>query len=136
MKKSLFMVAAASVWLSVGALMAQAPGNRPMRSATERAKNETEQLVKELSLSADQQTKLYDINLKYAKKDSVRFSEMRNNGGNIDRNAMMEEMRKTQEAKTAEVNALLTESQQSKYKTYLENRQQRMRAGAGRPNNQ
>ncbi len=130
------MLAVASLWLSMGALMAQAPGNRQMRSATERAKTETEQLVKELSLSADQQAKLFDINLKYAKQDSVRFTQMRNAGGNMDRNAMMEEMRKTQEAKTAEVNTILNESQQSKYKTYLENRQQRMRAGAGRPNNQ
>lgn len=117
---------------------------RQMRSATERAKNETTRLVKSLELDSAQTAALCAINMKYAVQDSIRFAGMRgNNNAQVDREKMMQEMRATQEAKAKEVNAILKEGQKANYKKYLEERQQRgqgqggqRQGGQGGPGNQ
>jgi len=128
--KTLKTIAVATLFMIGSVSFAQGPqggmgGGRQMRSSTERAKTETEQLTKTLSLDATQSAKMYDINLKYAQQDSVRFAGMRANNQEVDRDKMMQEMRASQEAKSAEVNAILTDDQKAGYKKYLEERQQR-----------
>jgi hypothetical protein len=86
-------------------------------------------LVKDLSLDEAQTAKILEINLKYAAKDSVRMAEMRNSGGQIDREKMIKEMQAQQEVKSAEVQAILKGDQVAKYKEYLIERQQRRQGG-------
>lgn len=104
---------------------AQGPGGRQMRSATDRAKAETEQMTQALSLDAAQVVKIQEINLKYAQQDSVRFAELRNSGQQMDREKMMETWRTTQEAKTNEINSVLTDDQKAKYAKFMEERRNR-----------
>jgi periplasmic protein CpxP/Spy len=114
---------------AIGSLaVAQNPGqggNRMNRSVAERAKAEVTSLVTTLGLDATQTLKVLEISTKYAQKDSVRFAEMRNSGAQMDREAMMTQMRATQEAKNTEIQAVLTPEQITKYKAFLEERQQR-----------
>ena len=118
----------ATALLIIGTVvMAQGPGNRQMRSASERAKMETERMVKFLDLNADQTMKVQEINLAYAVKDSVSFAAMRNSmsAGNVDREAMKAAREATVKAKATEIKALLTEAQKAKYDTYIKESLQR-----------
>jgi hypothetical protein len=116
---------------------AQGPGQggRQMRSATDRAKAETEQMTQTLALDQAQVVKVQEINLKFAKQDSVRFAEMRAGGQQMDREKMMETMRANQEAKSKELNEVLTDDQKAKYTKFLEERRQRG-FGGGQGNRQ
>ena len=105
-------------------------GGRMSRSATERAQNETLNLVKALSLDVEQTGKILEINKKYAVQDSIRMVEMRNQGGQPDFQALREQMQKNETAKAAEVTALLKPEQIEKFKKYQEERAQR-RQGMG-----
>ena len=126
--KILKTITAAALLLMGTVVMAQqGQGNRQMRSATERAKTETERIVKAVELTADQTAKILVINQKYAVKDSIRFADMRNSqsSGNVDREAMMKEMKASRDVKTIEVKAVLTEDQKTKYDAYLKERDER-----------
>jgi periplasmic protein CpxP/Spy len=119
-------------------VMAQGPGqgqgqgNRQMRSSSERAKMETEQLTESLGLSTEQKVKVLEINMKYAAKDSVRFAGMRAQGQNIDRDVMMKEMQAQRAEQAKEVKALLTDDQKTKYDAYLKEKAERgPRGGQG-----
>lgn len=109
----------------------QGPGGRQQRSVAERAKAETETLITTLSLDAAQTLKVLEISKKYAAKDSVRFAAMRQaaEGVEVDREAMMTQMRAVQEAKNTEIQAILTEPQVVKYKAYVAERATRMGGG-------
>lgn len=140
--KSLKTLVAVGLFVLGATVMVQAQGqgrgNRQMRSATERAKMETESMVKALELKADQTPKIQDINYKYAVKDSIRFDEMRKDreaGKVVDREEMMKKMNEQREAKTIEVKALLTEDQKTKYDELQKQRDQRRprQNGEGRP---
>jgi len=124
-----FKTLAVIALFAIGSLaVAQNPGmggNRMNRSVAERAKAEVTSLVTALGLDATQTLKVLEISTKYAQKDSVRFAEMRNSGAQMDREAMMTQMRATQEAKNTEIQAVLTPEQITKYKAFLEERQQR-----------
>ncbi|MDD4922096.1 MAG: hypothetical protein PHS30_06415 [Bacteroidales bacterium] len=114
MKKIKTMTAAALFAIGT-AVMAQAPANRPMRSASERAKMESEMMVKSLGLSTDQTAKVKDINLKYALKDSVsRAERLKNQAQDVDREAMKKAMKAEREAKSNEIKAVLTDAQKMK----------------------
>jgi periplasmic protein CpxP/Spy len=122
----LFKTIAAAVLLVLGTtVMAQGPGqgNRQMRSSSERAKSDTEQLVKALELTPDQTAKILDINLKSAVKDSLRFAEMRSAGGSMDREAMMKAMQTQREELGNQIKAVLTEAQKTKYDAFLKERE-------------
>jgi len=125
-------LAAAALLVLSTSMMAQGQGNRQMRSATERAKTETENVIKAVVPTVEQALKILDINLKYAAKDSIRGAEMRA-GGNFDREAMMKAMQEQRAAKTQEIKALLTDEQKTKYDAYLKEmeaqRGQRMGGG-------
>jgi len=133
------MTAAALLLIGTTA-MAQNQGreNRQMRSATERAKTETESMVKSLELNADQTAKIQVINYTYATKDSIRFVEMskdREAGKTPDREAMMKLMKEQRDAKTTEVKAILTDDQKTKYDELQKQREQNRnrQGGQGRP---
>lgn len=98
-------------------------------------KAETEQMTQTLALDQAQVVKVQEINLKFAKQDSVRFAEMRAGGQQMDREKMMETMRATQEAKTKELNEVLTDDQKAKYTKFQEERRQRG-FGGGQGNRQ
>lgn len=106
-------------------------GGRQQRSVAERAKAETERLVTTLSLDATQTLKVMEISKKYATQDSVRFVAMRQaaDGAQVDREAMMTQMRATQEAKNKEIQAILTEEQIVKFKAYIAERANRQGGG-------
>lgn len=113
------MTAAALLLIGTTAMaQGQGRGNRQMRSATERAKMETEGMVKSLELNADQTAKIQVVNYTYASKDSIRYDEMRKDreaGKTVDREASMKTMQELRVAKTAEVKAILTDEQKAKY---------------------
>jgi len=122
----IFKTMAAAALLLVGTVaMAQGQGNRPMRSATERAKNETERVVKALELNVEQTGKIQVINYKYAVKDSIRFAERQNNAEKPDRETMMKIRKEEGAAKATEVKALLTDDQKAKYDAILKERENR-----------
>jgi len=141
--KILKTMTAAALLMIGTVVMAQGPGNRQMRSASERAKMETERMVKSLDLNAEQTAKVQAINLAYAVKDSVSFAAMRNamSAGNVDREAMKAAREVTAKAKTTEIKALLTDAQKAKYETYIKESLQRglrpggqgNRPGGGQP---
>lgn len=116
-----FKVIALAAFLAVGTIaMAQGPnGGRQMPSATERAKTTVEALKTSLTLTADQATKILAVSLKYAAKDSVSSVAMRAQGQDFDREAFMAERTKTREAQTAEIKAILTDAQKTKYDEVL-----------------
>lgn len=116
-------IAAAALLVLSTSIMAQGQGNRQMRSATDRAKTETENVIKAVSLTAEQTLKILEINQKYAVKDSVRMVEMRNSGGNFDREAWMKTRQEQQAAQTAEVKAVMNDEQKAKYDAYLKERE-------------
>jgi len=127
---------AAALFIMGTVAMAQGQGNHPMRSATERAKNETERVVKALDLNAEQTVKIQVINYKYAVKDSIRFEEMRKESPNVekpDRETMMKIMKEDRDAKATEVKALLTDEQKEKYDAILKERENREPRPEGAP---
>jgi hypothetical protein len=108
-------------------------GGRMGRSSSERAKSEVTQLTEALSLTTEQATKVLEVSLKYAKKDSVSMSAMRESGS-FDRDAMMKLTEESTKAKTAELNTIFTADQKNKYTKYLEDaaaRRQQMMGGGG-----
>lgn len=120
------------------AVLAQAPGNRQRRSATDRAKTETERVVKALELTADQTIKLQEVNLKFAVKDSVAMDARRNSqsAGEVDRDAMMKAREADRAVKTVEVKAILTDAQKVKYDALQKEMMQRGGNRQGGPGGQ
>jgi len=91
---------------------------RQQSTPEERATRQTERLTEKLSLNEDQKKKVYDLNLKYAKKDKSQAKKG-------DREQRREEFRKSEEQRSTELKALLTDDQQKKYDEYLKETQQR-----------
>jgi hypothetical protein len=107
--------------------MAQNRGGQNM-SPEERAKSQTKQLDELLDLNKDQETKVYDLNLKAGKEMSKMREEMQGGGG--DRDAMREKFGKMREGQNKEMKKILSDSQYKKYEKYLEER--RSQRGQGR----
>lgn len=124
-------IAAAALLVLSTSIMAQGQGNRQMRSSSERAKTETENIIKAVAPTAEQALKILDINLKYAAKDSIRFAEMRASGGNMDRETMMKNMQEQRTAQTAEIKAVLTDDQKAKYDAYIKERDEQRASRMG-----
>lgn len=119
------------VWIAlfVGTTVyAQGPqgGNRAMRSASERAKMESENLKETLNLTAEQTSEIQKISLKFAQQDSISFASMREQGQNVDREKMMQDMRERTEKKGTEMKAVLTPEQQKAYDKWVAERGNRM----------
>jgi Spy/CpxP family protein refolding chaperone len=86
-----------------------------MPSAEARASKMTEWMKSNLNLTADQASKVQDLNMKYAvKMDSLKNS-------NLDKQNRFDVMKSEGEAKDAEMKSILTADQ---YKTYQEKKQE------------
>lgn len=91
------------------------------------AKRQTEQMVEYVKMDKTLEKKVYDLNLKYAKKSQ----ELRG-GGNFmdmsdaDREKMRAQMTKQQEEKNAEIKKILSADQYKQYEKYLAEARQRM----------
>jgi Spy/CpxP family protein refolding chaperone len=86
-----------------------------------RAKKVTEKMKTELSLSDDQYTKVYDINLKYGGK----MHDLRKQDG--DRQSKMNEIRDLNKAKNDELKAVLSKEQMDKYQEMKKDARHKMR---------
>jgi len=124
-------IAAVALLVLSTSIMAQGQGNRQMRSSSERAKTETENIVKAVVLTPEQAAKVLEINLKYATKDSIRFAEMRASGATMDRDAMMKTRTEQAAAQAIEVKAVMTDDQKVKYDAYLKEREAQRAARQG-----
>lgn len=106
--------------------IAQNRGGQRM-TPEERAKQTTAELKKALDLNNDQETKIYDLNLK-ANKEMTAARE----DANGDREAMREKMGKLRDNTNKEMKKILSDDQYKKYEKYLEERrQQRGQRGGG-----
>lgn len=122
--KSLLMLVV-GLTFALTACAQQGPrGERP--SAEEMAKRQTEMIQKATGIDKATAEKLNAINLKYAKQ----MQEMREKSGD-QREAMRESMVASREAREAEIKALLTEEQYTKYKKHQEEMRNRQKEGQG-----
>jgi len=133
--KTLLVAALAIVSMSVVAQnrqqgQGQRGQGRGMTTVAQRAERETARINEAVKLTDAQVAEINKINYKYAAQDSVRFAQMRaqgNNGQQMDREAMMKQRQEIQNAKTAELNKVLTADQQKKYQKMLEDQAAQMR---------
>ncbi len=129
MKRILLLVAVTvtAICFTIGASAqqdsARRGGGRGGRSPEERAKMQTEQMTKTLSLTTEQVAKVEVINLKYAKAQTGGWGGQ----GAGDMEARMAAMKKTQDEKNAEFKPLLTEQQYADYLKMVEENLQRMK---------
>lgn len=91
---------------------------RQRATPEDRAKRQTETLVKELELTKKQEAKVYEINLKYAQPKT-------NNSTSNDRDKRREEMRKSIEERNAAIKEVLTDEQKTKFDEHLKKMQDR-----------
>ena len=123
----LFMIVVLGTTIS----MAQNRSGQGNYDPEETAKKQTEALKKELDLNKDQETKVYDLNLKAANKIDGYRKEMQSGGG--DRDAMRAKFRKMRDEQNKEMKKILTDEQYKKYEKYLEERRaQRQGRGGNR----
>ncbi|MBN2165277.1 MAG: hypothetical protein JW717_03275 [Marinilabiliaceae bacterium] len=110
------------------------PGRERIDPA-ERAKRQTEELTKELSLNTDQSKKVGEILLESANKMKKVFES-----NTEDRDARREAMLKIRTEEKEKLNKVLTKEQQTKYIEYLkkreEERKNRRRPDGDRPQRQ
>jgi len=88
---------------------------QPNITAEEKAKMETEWMKTDLNLDETTALNVESINLKYATKRKEMMQEMRNSGGEPDREAMRETMQTLNEEKNNELKLVLTQEQYIKY---------------------
>lgn len=89
------------------------------------AKRQTTQLKEELNLNADQEKKVYEVNLESMKKMSVLREKMRDGNGGFE--GMREKMMEIREEQNKKIKEILTAEQWTKYEKYLEERRSQMR---------
>ena len=134
MKRILLMmvVTATAVCFTIGASAQDSTrrggGGRGGRSPEERAKAQTEEMTKTLSLTPAQVIKVDSLNLKFAKEQmgGMRGGGPGAGGGGGDMEARMAAMKKMQEDKNAAFKPLLTEKQFADYLKMVEENNKRM----------
>lgn len=125
MKKTFLFIA-----LLAGTVSFSQAQQRPQRTPEEMAKRSTDMLEKQLTLSADQKTKIYAIELSQFKTmDSLRTAA----AGSDNRREMMTKMRSMRDENTKKISDLLNEDQKKAYQKMQEDMHNRMRNGQGRP---
>ena len=87
--------------------------DRPRRSPEERAENQTHWMQKNLGLSQDQNKKVYDIILFYAREAENAAAEPRGNEKKIEKNGIKKD-------RESELKEVLTPDQFSKYKMHMQ----------------
>jgi len=105
-----------------GSVFAQ---QRQRSTPEERAKRQTETLVKELKLTKEQETKVYEINLKYAQPRTDSSTP-------ADREKRREEMRKSMDERDAAIKEVLTDDQKVKYEKHAKEMQKNRESRGGR----
>ncbi len=116
--KRIFVV---TMLLAIAVTFASAQQRQRM-SAEERAKNQTESMEKDLSLTADQKTKVQAINLDIAKKMDEQMQ-----AASGDRDAMMAKMQELNTDRNNQLKAVLTDDQFKKYTDMQAQQQNQMR---------
>lgn len=113
----------AGVMLAFSFVMLQAAAQKDSTAHTPeaRAKTVTDKMKTELTLSDDQYTKVYDINLKYAQKNK----EALKTGGT--RMAKLKAVKAENSEKNKELEAVLTEEQFTKYKSMQKEKKAEMK---------
>ena len=103
-------------------------------SAEDMAKRQTESLKKELNLTAEQETKVKEVYLKYAKKQEERMKarqgQNRQSMSEEERTKAREEMEKSNKERDTELKAVVTAEQYTKYEKWRDG--QTNRRGQGR----
>lgn len=89
------------------------------------AKRQTDQLKEELDLNADQEKKVYEVNLESLKKMSELREKMRGGARGVE--GMRDKMMEIREEQNNKMKEILTDEQWTKYEKYLEERRSRMR---------
>jgi len=106
-------------------------GGGQRRSPEERAKMQTAELVKTLSLDKATEAKVDSINLKFAKDQQA---AMQNGGGGGDRESRMAAMKKWNDDKSAAFKTIFTDKQYADYLKWQDEQQKaRMNRGGGGP---
>jgi hypothetical protein len=119
------LVTVLMMMLFVTVTFAQGQGQRMQaRSPEDMAKAETEWMMKELSLEKDMEKKVYDLQLKFAKKQTEMRQAAMNSGN---REAMRENMTKINTERDAEMKKLLGEKKFEEYQKKVEERRAAMR---------
>ncbi len=116
--------------------MAQGFGGGQQMTPEERAKQQTAQIKEAVGLNADQEKKVYDLNIEQGKQRSKMFEDMQGGGG--DMSGMREKMTAMQEDMNKKMKAILTADQWTKYEKWQEERRSQrggFGGGGGRPAN-
>jgi Spy/CpxP family protein refolding chaperone len=107
MKKPIFLILLVLLGLGSYAQSAQASQpNTKAKTPEQRAEHLTNWMNKKLTLTADQKSKIYDINLKYAKMNQ----QTRTNDAD-DKKAMHQELKANESERETEFKAILTPDQ-------------------------
>lgn len=100
------------VSLFVVGISAQEPQKRQRMTAEERASKQTEMMTKNLALTSEQEVKIKEINLRYAKQAEEKMASAQN-----DRESNREAIKNQMKAKDDELKQVLTGDQYNKWKS-------------------
>ncbi|MDR1810900.1 MAG: hypothetical protein LBR34_10980 [Prevotella sp.] len=124
--KTKLIVLFASLFITVSGLSAQ---NRQRQSPEEGAKNQSEALAKNLSLSDEQKQQVYGIILKFANERRANMQASEDQS----REQRMELFQKLQQQQNDSIKTVLTDEQKTKYDEFLKEMQSRMQNRQGGP---
>jgi periplasmic protein CpxP/Spy len=122
MKNILFVFA-----LLLSTITVFAQGGAPKKTAEERAASFVKNISTELSLTADQSTKIQAIQLESMKKGD----EIRTKGADGDKKAMRAEMKTVTDAADLQIKTVLTEEQKTKFVAWQEKKKEEMKNRQG-----
>lgn len=126
--KKLILVGASVLMMSV---MAVAQPGKPRKTSQERVENQTEKLTKELSLTPEQVVKVKEIlSSKVSEMDSVRAKKM----SGADKKDVRTDRKAAMEKTDAELKAVFTPEQYTKYRAMLEEKKDKMQDRSKKPN--
>lgn len=140
MKTNVTFALLLAAFISVQACAQTVPSNEPTSTTSRRAKlanttpeqranQQTAQMKKRLSLTAEQEPTVAAINLKYAQQmQSVLETGERNR-------QTLKQVRDMTASKDAELKAVLTADQYQQYETFKDEQQERMKQNRGQRNN-
>ena len=97
--------------------------NAPKKSAEERTEKFIKNLNKEVTLTADQSTKIQAIQLENTKK----VDEIRAKGMDGNKKAMRQDVKATNESTDSQIKALLTDEQKTKFDVWQERKKEEMK---------
>ncbi len=109
-------------------------GGGQQMSPEDRAKQQTAQIKEAVGLNADQEKKVYDLNLESGKQMAKMREDMQGGGGDFE--AMRTKMTSMREEQDKKMKAILTADQWTKYQKWQEENRARRGGpgGGGRPN--